>query len=73
MPKRKKRGNSKVSVGSLARNMSLVISEVKLYNQELHTRLNDLRNEMETEFEQLCRHIDGVIKRHLTLDKEKEG
>ena len=71
MPKRKKRGNSKASGGSLTRSISLLRSEVKLGNQELHTRLSDLRDEMRTGFEQVCRYIDEFVKLHETLDIER--
>ncbi len=73
MPKQKKRKNSQASVGSLVRSINLLMSEVKLDQQELRTRLNDLRNEMCTGFDQVCRHIDGFIKLHETWDKEGEG
>ncbi len=69
MPNQKKRGNSRASVSSLVRSINLLMSEVKLDQQELHTRLDDLRNEMCTGFDQVCRHIDGFIKLHEALHK----
>ncbi len=73
MPKQKKRGNTKVSIGSLVKSVSLLRSEVKLNQQELRTRLNDLRNEMRTGFDLACRYIDGFVKRHEALHKRSEG
>ena len=70
MPKKKKTGNSGHSFSTLARSISLLRSEVKLGHQELHTELNDLRDEMRTGFDQIYRHIDGFVKLHETLDIE---
>jgi len=70
MPKRKKRGNSQASVGSLVRSVSLLRSEVKVGQQELHTRLDKLENKIDTGFDQIYRHIDGFVKLHETLDIE---
>ena len=70
MPKRRKRGNSGSSLGSLARSVSLLRSEVKLGQQELHTRLDKLENKIDTGFDQIYRHIDGFVKLHETLDIE---
>ena len=70
MPKQKKRGNTKVSIGSLVRSVSLLRSEVKVGQQELHTRLDKLENKIDTGFDQIYRHIDGFVKLHETLDIE---
>lgn len=66
MPKKKKRGNSGQSFGSLARSISLLRSEVKVNSQELR----EMRDEMHTGFDQVYRHIDGFVKLHETLDIE---
>ncbi len=60
---------SEVPVGSLVRSVSLLRSEVKLGNQELHTRLDNLQDEVRTGFDQIYRHIDGFIKLHEALHK----
>lgn len=70
MPKEKKRGNSRGSVSSLVRSISLLRSEVKIGQQELHTRLDKLENKIDTGFDQVYRHIDGFTKLHETLDIE---
>jgi chaperonin cofactor prefoldin len=70
MPERKKRRNSKASGGSLTRSISLLRSEVRLGQQELHTRLDKLENKIDTRFDQIYRHIDGFVKLHETLDIE---
>ena len=70
MPERKKRRNSKASGGSLTRSISLLRSEVRLGQQELHTRLDKLENKIDTRSDQVYRHIDGFIKLHETLDIE---
>jgi len=59
VPKKKKTGNSGHSLSSLARSVSLLSSEVKLGNQELHARLDKLENKLDTGFDQIYRHIDG--------------
>lgn len=58
MPKQKKRGNSGGSFNSLARSISLLRSEVK----ENSLELREMRDEMRTGFDQIYRHIDGLIK-----------
>lgn len=68
MPKRKKRGNSKVSLSSVARSIGLLRSEVRIGHGDLQTRVDALQNEMRTGFDQLYRHIDGFVKLHETLD-----
>ena len=71
MPKKKKTGNSGHSLSSLARSISLLRSEVKLGNQELHARLDKLENKLDTGFDQIYRHIDEFVKLHETLDIER--
>ena len=66
MSKQKKRGNSRVTIGTLARSISLLRSEVRINRQELR----EMRDEMHTGFDQLYRHLDGFVKLHETLDIE---
>ena len=66
MPKQKKRGNSRVTIGTLARSISLLRSEVRINRQELR----EMRDEMHAGFDQIYRHVDGFIKLHETLDIE---
>ena len=71
MPKRKRKANSVES--ALAKSIRLLISEVRIGNQEFQAKLSAMRDKMRTGFDQLCRHIDGFIKLHETLDKERCG
>ena len=66
MPKQKKKGNSRVTIGTLARSISLLRSEVRMNRLEL----TEMREEMRTGFDQIYRHIDGFVKLHETLDIE---
>ena len=70
MPKRKRAGNSRESVTSLAKTMQLMRAELRVGNQELKAELNGLREDVRTGFDQMNRHID-FIKLHETLDIEK--
>lgn len=67
MPKKQRvSAKSKESNGSLARSLSLLRSEVKIGNQELH----QIRDEMRAGFDQIYKHVDGFTKLHETLDIE---
>ena len=71
MPKNpKSRIAPKESLGSIARSVTLLRSEIRVNNQELQAGLTQIREEMRTGFDQLYRHIDGFVKLHETLDIE---
>lgn len=58
-----RRSDSKSSFGSLVRRARLLTSEVRNSNQELRAGLREMRNEMRSSFDQLCRHIEERVKR----------
>ena len=66
MPKKNRKANSGPTIGSLAKSISLLRSEVRINSQEL----KEMRDEMRTGFDQLYRHVDGFVKLHETLDIE---
>ena len=70
MPKRKRKANSRES--ALAKSIGLLISQVRIGNQELRAELGAMRDEMHTGFDQVYRHIDGFVKLHETSDKKGE-
>ena len=62
MPKRKRKANSREL--ALAKSIRLLISEVRIGNQEFQAKLSAMRDELRINFDRLNRHIDGFIKRH---------
>ena len=56
------------SLGSLAKSVGLLRSEMKINNQEAQAGLTQIREEIRTGFDQMYRHVDGFMKLHETLD-----
>jgi len=67
-PKSKTRSNAQLD--SLAKSLGLLRSEMRINNQETQAGLTQIRQEMQTGFDQMYRHIDGFVKLHETLDIE---
>lgn len=72
MPKKTTRRSkaSKVTVDSLARDLGLLRSTLRIGIQELQAGLTQNREETRSGFDQLYRHIDGFVKLHETPDIE---
>jgi hypothetical protein len=64
---KKQKAAARVSLGSLAKSLGLLRSEVRISSQGLEAGLAQVRDEMRTGFDQLYRHIDGFVQRHETL------
>lgn len=67
-PKSKTRSNEQLD--SLAKSLGLLRSEMRINNQETQAGLTQIRQEMQSGFDQMYRHIDGFVKLHETLDIE---
>jgi len=64
MPRNSKiKMRNEASLSSLAKSMGLLRSEMRIGNQEVQAGLTHVREEMRTGFDQLYRHIDGLVMR----------